>query len=771
MGNTLVFDEAERDRHDPDTTLRRAADEPERAAADALQDGVVCRTCWQVHPPGDAPRCGVCGAARPEAGWAEMPLRLGDRYEFRRLLGRGAMGAVFLAVDRQGRQDATGRLPVLAVKMVQRVGGREEAERLSRMFQHETAVAGLLGSSPYFVKVLGYELGQRPWLAMEFVAWDTLRKHLRGGPLAPARTAQLGVALLQAVEVMHFYRVVHRDLKPSNLFVLERPNGYRTKIADLGVWTRDNDAAPPEALESNDPLIWGTLPYMSPEQMDGEPVGCRSDLHAIGSILWQAATGQVPFPATGASLRDQLLDRKERVRLVPPRPSGLPRALYDVLARALAPSPDERFAAAREMSDALRGLLAEPGPNLSPLQEAREELRAVRRRGAVLRERAAERPVLVGRLDRVDAWIDRFATFFDGGGALDPLRFQESVASMRGELAEVADAVGDPYAAEGADVDAPDVRDAGYDPFDPGPTRGVSRTLSHRDDPTERYLIGRLVGVGGTSEVYEATDRRFDRRVALKRMQQTVAAGLTEYQQRRLFLAEARGAGGLSHPHTARLFDCGVGTDDLPYLVMEYLEGQNLAEHLRERGTLGELEALALLEPVASALVEAHGQGILHQNLKPKRIVLQEIRGRAVFPRIHGFGPRQEDFLRIVPEGMLFGTPTYMAPEQASGDCVGPGADLYALGTLLFEALTGQPPYPGRSVIAVVSAKIDHPAPPLPTEGPHGPLSAELRAIVGALLRRDPKRRPSRSLDVATWMLSLRRGRPQDVPTAQLMAR
>ena len=191
MGNTLVLDEAERDRHDPDTTLRRAVDEPERAAADEIQQGFVCRTCWQVHAPGNPERCGVCGAARPERGWTQMPMRLGDRFEFRKLLGRGAMGAVFLAVDRHGRRDDTGRLPVLAVKMVQRVGRHDEAERLSRMFRHETAVAGLLGSSPYFVKIHGYELGDRPWLAMEFVAWSTLRKHLRGGPLSPQRTAQL----------------------------------------------------------------------------------------------------------------------------------------------------------------------------------------------------------------------------------------------------------------------------------------------------------------------------------------------------------------------------------------------------------------------------------------------------------------------------------------------------------------------------------------------------------------------------------------------------
>jgi len=302
MGRTLVLDAADRRHQEAAATVRGVAEDARRAAADEVQAGVVCEGCWQVHAPAaDLGACPTCGWERPATGWPALPYRLRDAWELVRLLGRGAMGAVFLARDLQGARDRHGRQPVLAVKVVQRVGGEETVARLRAMFAHEAAVTGLLGRSPYFVRVVGYDTGALPYLAMEYVPWPTLRQHLAGGPLSPVRTARLGVALLQAVEVMHFFRVVHCDLKPSNIFAEEGPEGDRVKVADLGVWCRDDEAEPPLLTDDLDhETVWGTLPYMSPEQMAGRPVGRRSDLHTVGSILWEAATGAVPFPAAGS---------------------------------------------------------------------------------------------------------------------------------------------------------------------------------------------------------------------------------------------------------------------------------------------------------------------------------------------------------------------------------------------------------------------------------------------------------------------------------------
>lgn len=306
---------------DGESTLRRQAADPIRAMAEEVQEGIVCEVCWQVLPPGDPECCPVCSTARPEAGWTEMPFKLNNKYTFVKLLGRGAMGAVFLSTNIDAPEDSAGRVPVRAVKVIQGTAGTEEFESLTRMFEHEAAASALLGRSPYFVKTFGYELGANPYLVMEFVNWPSLKALLSAGPLSSMRTSELGIALLQAVEVMHFYRVVHRDLKPSNIFIHEHNGAYRIKIADLGIWSRDHDAAVPDSLRSHSTTVHGTTGYMSPEQMQSSGVGCRSDLHAVGSILWVACTGRLPFPIEGESLIDQIRDRIDKVKTVPPVPS------------------------------------------------------------------------------------------------------------------------------------------------------------------------------------------------------------------------------------------------------------------------------------------------------------------------------------------------------------------------------------------------------------------------------------------------------------------
>lgn len=806
MGRTLSVEATDRDRLTPHATVRRVADEALRALADEIQEGFVCEDCWQVHPPGKPSSCPTCGAARPAKGWATMPFRLRDAYEFVRLLGRGGQGAVFLARELGGRADHSGRPPVLAVKVVQRTGGEEDVERLREMFAHEAAATGLLGSSPYFVRVAGYDTGTRPHLAMEYVPWPTLHKHLTAGILTPVQTGLLGVALLQAVEVMHFFRVIHRDLKPTNIFVEEgatthgvggpASEGYRIKIADLGVWARDSEAAPPEALEREGGVIWGTVPYMSPEQMAGEPVGRRSDLHTAGSILWECATGAVPYPALGDTLRDQVLGRAEALRSAPRRPEMMPPRLYDALATALAHDPARRFGTAQEMMQALRGCLAETTRIGGPVASALVGLDATLVRARELEEASADRPRLLRRLARLTRSAAKLRRHVAAGEAFDHAVVLESLAAARQELADVAAALHDPYAA--AIEPAAAAGDAGR----PGPDTAVElradaapqdgegagaaptvRLRARRDDhaPTsfaaangaepspdsaERYEIVRLVGLGGMSKTYEARDRRLGRRVALKVMHQTQVAGLDDAQQRRLFAAEARAAAGLEHPNTARIFDAGVGADGVPFVAMEYMEGATLAERLEKGGPLPEADALAILEPIASALVEAHGRSVLHRNLKPGRVVLHRVPAAGEIPRVYGFGPPAAEFARLVPQGMLFGTPQYMAPEQAGQQPADATADLYALGSMLFEAVTGSPPFAGPTVVAVMAAKITEDAPPLPDAGPGGPISPGLRAVVAALLQRDPRHRPQRTADVAGWLRALREGRPVHVPPA-----
>jgi serine/threonine-protein kinase len=159
---------------------------------------------------------------------------------------------------------------------------------------------------------------------------------------------------------------------------------------------------------------------------------------------------------------------------------------------------------------------------------------------------------------------------------------------------------------------------------------------------------------------------------------------------------------------------------------------------------------------VASTLVEAHARGLLHRNLKPARVVLQRVEGVGEVPRVYGFGPPAAEFERIVPQGMLFGTPQYMAPEQVGQQAPGPAADRYALGTMLFEALTGAPPFTGETIVALMARKLTEEPPPLPAHGPRGPLSATLRDLVAALLRPRPEDRPPDTVELARRLELLR---------------
>jgi len=325
----------------------------------------LCVACWAMFDGTELPTCPFCGELVPPEGWAELPYRFLDRYDFLDLLGRGGVGAVFRArhVDpSRGDQE-------FAVKVVQQGARPERRKMLSTVFEREISAASLVGRSRHFVRVLGHDTGDHLHLAMEYVPWPTLKARLREGTLAPEDVAKLGISLLHALEVMHAHNLVHRDLKPANIFVNEEDGEVRVKVADLGLWilSEDRRGDVTESLPAG--TFAGTLDYASPEQMDGVEVGLRSDLHAVGSILWAAATGDVPFPAMGASFLSSLKARRELVEAIPPIPEGMPQALYDVVKTALQPRAEDRFANAQEFAVALEQFVAAPGFDPASMRE------------------------------------------------------------------------------------------------------------------------------------------------------------------------------------------------------------------------------------------------------------------------------------------------------------------------------------------------------------------------------------------------------------------
>ncbi|HXI21722.1 MAG TPA: serine/threonine-protein kinase, partial [Gemmatimonadales bacterium] len=216
---------------------------------------------------------------------------------------------------------------------------------------------------------------------------------------------------------------------------------------------------------------------------------------------------------------------------------------------------------------------------------------------------------------------------------------------------------------------------------------------------SERYRLEGELGQGGMATVYLAHDLKHDRKVALKVLRPELAAVIGAER----FLAEIKTTANLQHPHILSLFDSGE-VEGTVYYVMPYVEGEALRDRLRRVKQLPVEEALRITTEVADALQYAHGHGVIHRDIKPEKILLHG--GHAL---VADFGialavSRSDGGTRMTETGMSLGTPHYMSPEQAMGEReITPTADVYALGCVLYEMLTGEPPFTGPTAQAIVA--------------------------------------------------------------------
>jgi tetratricopeptide (TPR) repeat protein/predicted Ser/Thr protein kinase len=271
----------------------------------------------------------------------------------------------------------------------------------------------------------------------------------------------------------------------------------------------------------------------------------------------------------------------------------------------------------------------------------------------------------------------------------------------------------------------------------------IRRDLSESDDPgpgppafprIPRYDVQQLLGEGATSVVYRAWDRELGLPVALKVLKE--AAGWSEVVRQR-FRREAQAAAGLNHPHLVRVFDVGESPPSL-YLVMELVEGRSFQDVLRVARP-DEKEVVRLVIKVARGVAAAHAKGIVHRDLKPANILI----GADGEPKVADFGLAHlaESETALTRSGAVLGTPQYMAPEQVLGQVreITPRTDVYALGVILYEALTGGPPHSGETV-AELYAKIVHEETQAPRRRQAG-VTRDLETICMKALAREPDRR------------------------------
>ncbi len=224
-----------------------------------------------------------------------------------------------------------------------------------------------------------------------------------------------------------------------------------------------------------------------------------------------------------------------------------------------------------------------------------------------------------------------------------------------------------------------------------------------------RYRIIRLLGEGGMGRVFLAHDKQLDRQVALKIPRLDGATGVALER----FLREARSAAMLRHPHICPIFDVGE-LEGVCYLTMAFIDGEPLTRHAKPEALLPQRQVATLIQKLALAIHEAHEKGIVHRDLKPDNIMLDS-RGE---PIVMDFGlarREQPGEQTLTHEGTIMGTPAYMSPEQVEGDtkAIGPASDLYSLGVILFELLTGRRPFQGST--SAVMAKILRDIPPSPS--------------------------------------------------------
>ena len=669
-----------------------------------------------------------------------FPRRFGG-YVLVKPLALGGMGALYLAVHGQ-----RGLEKLCVVKTaLPHLAGRSYVQR----FKDEAKVVVRL-THGNLVSV--FDAGQvkgEIFLAMEFVEGKDLRAVWN-------RCAQKGIAfplpvaahivkeLVRGLAYAHGFeglRLVHRDISPPN--VLLSYSG-EVKLTDFGLATSTLK------LEKTAPgVIFGKVSYMAPEQARAEALDGRCDIYSAGVILWELLTGRQLFAAgaRGAGAREQeqedLLERVRHPQIMPPskRAIRVPPELDAITMKALAVQPEERYQSGEALRSDLAAFLARTAPAMDGHQVAhfmRELFGDV-----ILREREERQALMASASALLDG---------PGGGQQGtPLSAESESKADRADTA--------PLGRRGK----PDVPEEGGRLSEEG-SRMVGALLAGR------YQIKRLRGEGGMGRVYEAEHIEIGKRVAVKVLHPAYSRTPDLVER---FRREARAASRIEHPNVVNVTDFGTTAEGSLFFVMEYIEGIELGLLIHREGPLSINHALRITEQMCAALQAAHDAGVIHRDLKPENILLvsppaaRTPNGHAGLPaaesvaaapdlvKVLDFGIAKSDEIddsprvgkRLTRPGVAMGTPEYMAPEQAAGHPADPRSDIYAVGSILYEMLTGLPPYDGENVMEILHKKANEPPAPIAELRPDVP--APVVALVARAMARDPGVRPQSMAELA----------------------
>lgn len=583
---------------------------------------------------------------------ADLPRPLG-RYVLLRRLARGGMGEVFLA-STTGLEGA--ERPVV-VKLIRREHAGDKSF-LARFLDEARVQAQL--SHAGVAQVLDAatdELSGEPYVVVEYVDGRSLadlraRCVQTGAKVAWHEAVAVGIMIAEALEYVHDRRdaagqplgIVHRDLSPQNVMLSYDGD---IKLIDFGTARGHNRRCHTVAG-----VVFAKPGYVAPEVAGGDPGDGRVDLYALGIMLWEMCAGR-RFLQGDAQEHLAAVTRGEKDPLPIAASAGAPAELDEVIAMLTRIDREERY---RSGGDAVRALAKILG-SAPPLENGERGVRA----------RAKD---LMTRMFRDE-----------------PARVRRSFAKLVESSRAVVTALRTPVSPRSA---------------------MVAGAMNPEDDdllPGTRYRIKRELGRGASSAVYEAEHADLGLAVALKVLSADRASS-ADYVDR--FRREARALSRLSHEHLVGLRDFGQSADGRLFCVMERCDGMTLDRMMRDRGPLPLREALGIARKILSALAVAHAEGLVHRDVKPENIMVGpdgalKLLDFGLVMAADEVGATEETALSSVT---LFGTPEYMAPEQASGAKVDERADLYAVGSVLYELLTGTLPFERDSAVAILEAKV-----------------------------------------------------------------
>jgi serine/threonine protein kinase len=708
----------------------------------------------------------------------DFPRRFGN-YVLLKPLARGGMGALYLALS---GPDESAKLCVIKT-VLPHLADKEYLQR----FRDEAKVVVRLSHGNLVPVFDSGQVGGEIYLAMDYIDGKDLRatwnRCAKKGIAFPIDVAvHITRELARGLHYAHTFsdiKLVHRDVSPPNVLLSYSGD---VRLTDFGL------AASTLKMEKTAPgIIYGKVSYMSPEQARGEKPDARTDLYAAGIILWELLTGRQLFPSgkpPGAGqdviTAEELLRRVRDPEVVAPskRATRVPPELDRITLKALAPKLADRYANCEELRLDLATFLAQTAPATDSVRVAsflkdlyapdieserleREELTKTARAwfSSSAPPRAAPAAASPPALGGAGPRKTMVPPAPSGPPVASPLPGKPAANAARAERGTLIagptrhDKALDKRSADAITEPPPD----GEHPSQSGLSSTVVGTIVGG-----RYFVRRLRGEGGMGRVYEAEHTDIGKRVALKILHPAYSQtpDLVERLRR-----EARAASKISHPNVVDVTDSGTTPDGAFFFVMEYLEGIELGELIFKEGRLDVHRALHIGGQICRALQAAHEVNVIHRDLKPENVLILSRDGQKDFVKVLDFGiaksgtdgdddkPDGKTPRRLTHPGMTMGTPEYMAPEQAAGRPADPRSDVYAAGGLLYEMLSGKPPYEGSNFMEILHKKANTMPTPLSTLRADVP--AALDALIMRTLAKDPAARPQSMEELGRALLEI----------------